>query len=691
MENQALFSFSCLKNGVVQIESYINLKPEYEETIKKIVSKIWGCEKTQSNFMVITEKIINDSVADVEIKSLLKWMLGLKILETKRYRYMFLLPVGDTGVNFGLFRIASHLISRGVQREDIIFFPLKIGQNKYEYSKVVLKNKIKEFNPDFVFATVVATWEDAIIEVNTFIKGINESIILIAGGPFLKMDRSYLLENMMTDIVIVGHGEYPIEEIIGIDFKMKSRERILQNDLTKIKGVYTKYNTDTEYYEHIIKYPNLLNWDYDLLQEVSKYTGVVNLYSSDECHGACVFCYRKDAVNFKNIGAQHLISKIKVLCNESGINRKYKYFRFLDDDFFAASDRDCQLLNSIYDITRDSIQLYELTFSIRSISKMFEKEGVEKVIKAIQKLKLKRVIVGTDGYSELDLKFFQKGYTFEKANKTIKILSQNKIPTLMYAILSTPRTTAESMYESLQNMIQVISYGSVYIGQYISPVIFLQKGNQRLESKINDEDLKFIEIDTLSLGERKDVKEAYKNARLYPHDRLARLVVKSYPYISMEDSMYIVPILNRYFEFMAMELNRINSFIENGEKALNGLKISHKKHYAKMKMSEKIWESRTEIGKDDILLANYVLKQQQIISDIENMIEKTEQNKWAFQKMKYMEIYKAYVTFSKSFSVMPEPRSLFSSVLGMAEEPIITFNKYYNRNKVINLGKVESD
>lgn len=475
-----------------------------------------------------------------------------------------------------------------------------------------------------------------------------------------------------------------VQERPNINFEEYSLSEILRDKLTKIKGVYTKYNLESDYFENIIKYHDLLNWDNNLLADISKYTGVINLFTSEECHGACVFCYRKDTNKLENISSEDLVKRIKALSSDENITKKYKYFRFLDDDFLAAKDRNIELLNTIHEVTKGSIQLYELTFSIRSIYKQFELEGINKVIDSIKQLKLKRVILGTDGYNDIDLKYLQKGYSFSKAEETIRILSKNKIPTLMYAILSTPVTTASSLYQSLQNMIRLISYGNIYIGQYIAPLIYLQKGNLRLESKIIDEDLKFIEIDTLTQGEVSNVEKSYKNARLYPRDRLSRLIVKSYLHISMEDSMHIVPIMKRYFKFLAMELNRIDSFIMNSDRIKKGLISSRRKHLKLKEIAETKWDSLQSTHQNDIDLANYILKQRRIISDIENMIEQIKLNKLTNQKTEYLNIYGSYVSFIRELPTNSSPDSLFFSIMSMIEEPISTFKQYYKEYE--NLG-----
>jgi hypothetical protein len=314
----------------------------------------WNLSISKDNYL--------EYMKDIEIRSMFEaaFFENRELIDTET-SFLFLTPVSEQGYNFGQYRIASHLVQLGIKPENIRLFPLHLYNGKYRYSDRKLLGILNNFHPKFVCETVYAGWEKGIEKINRFIKQHSDAVIL-TGGPLTTSNTEYCIRKLNTDIIFLGHGEYQLE------FYLKLIKKT--NDLfpeQSIPGMYyIKDGYKKEMQQTMVnRYLDHLYWDMPLLEKFCAFSSVINLFTSEECHGNCVFCYRTSYLKDNRMTKEELLNRLKCLVEYAPFKDKpIRYIRFFEDDFFAASDRDNDLLDRMYDILYPEYKLFELTFSI---------------------------------------------------------------------------------------------------------------------------------------------------------------------------------------------------------------------------------------------------------------------------------------------------------------------------------------
>lgn len=107
---------------------------------------------------------------------------------------------------------------------------------KYQESSITddLKKKIDEFRPGIIGFSILSAQFQYSMTIAKFIKQSYHSIPIIVGGlhPTLLPDET--INNPCVDMICIGEGEYPFEELLS---KMEDKK-----DITSINGIWVKQN-----------------------------------------------------------------------------------------------------------------------------------------------------------------------------------------------------------------------------------------------------------------------------------------------------------------------------------------------------------------------------------------------------------------------------------------------------------------
>lgn len=579
-------------------------------------------------------------ISDIEERSRFRKRAGIK-LKSKLNSIVFLMPVTEYGYNFGQFRIASHMVTLGVEYSDLHFFPLYLNNGKYEFDEEKLMDIIHAVRPRYIGVIAYLGWEYQLKPIIELAKCESDATILM-GGPLVTSHLEFSVRNMGADVVFLGHGEFLVEEYL-----FSSEEQKTSFPKLDIKGVFY---AETELYK-IIPYQNrnldALYWDMHLLSRLCSITPVINLFSSDVCFGNCIFCYRSKCLRNSFVSRKKLISSLELICcSEELKEKKIKYLRFLDDDFFAADDRDLELLIEIYETIKERYQLYELQFSLRSIRKF----DLNEFSTIIDKIGLKRITIGVDGYNDTDLKFLRKGYNFKEVLDDIKIISQ-KTNCMLYAILTTPDTTIKSLNESFINMLKLVMLDHVYIGPTINPVISLHSNNKKLYPSFMGDNFCYLNITDINIGfnEIKTPENFIMQADILPKNRVVRDFIESVGLISKMESAYIVPLLLLYYKKLSEEYNWAVDAAKNGFQKKTQLMEDEENIRGSLKeLKERSAECTNMQSKIECINNTNFLKRRLV--DICEKREIMENSKTAFKQIEFIESsIRHYIKFYDEF------------------------------------------
>lgn len=551
--------FSLSNNELQCVTDKINIDaPFFKEKFRIIEQQILTCFKNKSTPTYINSQNYKQYLNDLEIESFFDEIFRYNnSLFPYEYKFLFLLAISEQGYNFGQYRIMSHLIKLGYSQEDIIIFPLYIKGNSYVYDKDHLKEILQKYSKNlFICETAYIGWENQTKEINSFIKSIcNHSIL--TGGPLTSSHFNFCLNNLNTDIVLTGHGEYVIEAFLKELAQKRSLSEINIDDI-----FFVNYPIKTKITSRTNKYIDFLYWDIELLARLYELVPIINLFTSEECKGNCIFCYRNSYHNQNSMDNNELLNRIRKITTHPKFNKFDKvYIRFFDDDFFAPPKRNFSFLKNLLHILGERFVIAEFTFSIRSIYNLYLLEG-EKVFDILQKFHLKRVTIGVDGFNDNDLKYLQKGYHFNKVLFIAEKFNYYKIPTLMYAILTTHETNYIDLFHSLINMLNLILKGNIYIGPTITPCIYVQNANQKLYPKFSGNKTHYLDVQSFHKATSNiivDIYDIIMSAKILPKDNIVYNIINKINFPTLKESAYILPLICTYMKVCAEECNKLSN------------------------------------------------------------------------------------------------------------------------------------
>lgn len=279
------------------------------ELIQEYLCKEYGsCEEVK-----ITYDNYKAVIQDIEIRAFFE-ELYLTEIEKPDYsiKFLFMMAFSCQGYNFGQFRLMSHLLKLGYDRQNVKIFPMFLKGGGYEYNQSDLEKLLCEYQPTYVCETGYVGWELEILKLNKFIKAHSNALIM-TGGPFTSSHFEFCKKKLGTDIIFFGHGEYVFEAFL----KSCRRESSLLPDINRIPGVIYA-NSELEHIDLtkngiVNKYMDFLYWDYDLLYELYQIAPVINLFTSEECKGNCIFCYRQSYLKNNTMSNPELLKRLSVI------------------------------------------------------------------------------------------------------------------------------------------------------------------------------------------------------------------------------------------------------------------------------------------------------------------------------------------------------------------------------------------
>jgi radical SAM superfamily enzyme YgiQ (UPF0313 family) len=110
-------------------------------------------------------------------------------------------------IPLGISYLSSVLKSHGHQTQAIV-----LGSNKIRISQQLLASMMEDFDPDIVCSTAVASQYPFINKIAAYTKNKWRNKLLIIGGPHTTLNPDEVI-NGAFDILCIGEGEYPLEEL----------------------------------------------------------------------------------------------------------------------------------------------------------------------------------------------------------------------------------------------------------------------------------------------------------------------------------------------------------------------------------------------------------------------------------------------------------------------------------------------
>lgn len=390
-------------------------------------------------------------------RKLLKEYHNVEETMTKKKTVLLIYPKIDFQENykyswppFSLLALSGTLLSSG-------FNPVIIDQNRLSDTDLYaqIKNSI---NDTLIVGFSIMTGGGQIkyaLEIAEYIRGLNDKIKLVWGGPHVNALPGQTTQHNLVDISVIGQGEItfcelvdsiykklPIEKINGLSFKTNSGEPKFTPP-----RLMTPKNNFPDFPLHLINVSSYIQND------VTINSRTMGFVASQGCPYKCQFCYESLVYNgwWSGLDSARIISSIKNLIESQKING----IKFYDANFFVNQKRISSFCRSLLS---EGIELNwagsahpnDILRIHRTSPNLFE---------FIRGTGCTRILVGMESGSDHTLKMIDKQVVLADLRKIVDILSDHQFIGSFTFIVGFPGETDEEVNQTFNfvNYIQSVN------------------------------------------------------------------------------------------------------------------------------------------------------------------------------------------------------------------------------------------
>lgn len=320
------------------------------------------------------------------------------------------------GPPLGLLTIAGAVI----KDHDVKLLELKAEYDLHPDApsiNVLVKKYLKEFNPDIVGVTFIASEFDAGIKIFKIVKRYNPDILTVAGGLHATLCPNDF-KDKSVDIVCIGQAAKTFQKIVETHEKkgdFKSIGGIFINSDEGLIPTRTPIEICNPAQEDFVMPERSLikKWLNAYKVSVHKFTATY-LFTSLGCPYKCSFCsiWPQFSGNYYQREVESIIEELKTL-------NDYEVVRFADANTIINYD----FVNRLFDRIIEEKIKKDYVMDIRFDTVVNYPDLIEKLAKS----GLHVVICGIESFRDKELKKYKKGSSASLIEKAINILHQNDI------------------------------------------------------------------------------------------------------------------------------------------------------------------------------------------------------------------------------------------------------------------------
>ncbi len=394
----------------------------------------------------------------------------------------------NNGFCSGTLYLASGLKKAGF---DVIFVNAKISldRKKIITDKIELENillKVPEIK--VIGISLCEGFFEQICELIEFIRTRTKAFIGV-GGVMPTLTPEHVFAHLPgCNFLVRGAGENVLPQLVRILADKDVDSAFTQEELVSFSGFkgllfhsrHLFFSSGLNIINSPLKYDDS-SLDFSFLNKEDVSAGLP-LFTSRGCHNACSFCtspgrgqlIAKSFSNFKKIIRDYRKRLNELFADEIPVSA----FRlcFYDDDFLADPQRARDILRYL------SSQHFRVDFFQTGINSFFERKKQKYSCDFNSELtgsitpdiflkgKRENIYIGTENFSDDELRRLCKGYGFSKVEKVVSVLSEQKIYQSHHLILSNHSTTISDL---LDNLLKISILQSIY-GEYfniLTPII----------------------------------------------------------------------------------------------------------------------------------------------------------------------------------------------------------------------------
>ena len=307
-------------------------------------------------------------------------------------------------------------------------------------------NKVNEFNPDIIFASLVEDTYPIFIKFMELIK--NKKIPCVAGGVFPSSAPERVLKLDFVDYVCRGEGEDALVELCNA---LENRK-----DTTNIKNLWVKKNGKIVTKNPIrpaLDVNTLPVQDLSIFEDITLHRPMMGkiyrmapVETQRGCPYACKFCNspeknefytaQKAGRFFRKRTMKHIHTEIKEIIDKFGI----EYIFFITDTFLAMSEKEFDEFCEMY-------SEFKLPFFMNTRPETV----TERRAKKLKEVNCHRVNIGVEhGNYKFRSEVVGRKYNNELAIKAFQKIYDSGISTVQNNIIGYPDETRELVFDSIE-------------------------------------------------------------------------------------------------------------------------------------------------------------------------------------------------------------------------------------------------
>jgi len=306
-------------------------------------------------------------------------------------------------------------------------------------------NKVNEFKPDIIFASILEDTFPIFLKLMSVIK--DKKIPCLAGGVYPSSVPEKILEEDCVDYVCRGEGEGALVDLCNALEEGK--------DVTKIANLWVKKNGKIVAKNQIrpaLDVNTLPNQDLSIFEDISlhrpmmgKIYRMIPVETQRGCPYACRFCNspeknefytaQKAGRFFRKRTMKHLHSELKELIPKFNV----EYIFFVTDTFLAMSEKEFDEFCEMYS-----------EFNLPFFMNTRPETVTERRCKKLKEINCNRVNIGVEhGNPKFRAEVVGRNYKNDLAIKSFQIMHDAGISTVSNNIIGYPDETRELIFDTI--------------------------------------------------------------------------------------------------------------------------------------------------------------------------------------------------------------------------------------------------
>lgn len=363
------------------------------------------------------------------------------LINTPKLDYSLIPDIGatelgiDNSYPIGLLLISSAIKSTGLYKVDYL------DSNFYHLNSHQILRDVETARPKYIGMNVSFPNLHIVMSLANQIKSLNPQSKVILGGPAATLAADYILQNSLTDFVVIGEGEATIVDLLAC----------LEHQINPIDLRGIAFNTRTDGIirtlpRNPLPFNKIPFVDVENIPiEIKTQAKEVSLFTSRGCDAYCNFCstpiiWGIGRANLRNCSTERIFLELKNY-RERGF--EFESVHFIDDSFLNDWSRVEKFLDAWNVSYRDEGVNWRCVSRIKSINSEYR-------INSLIESRCTHLSLGVESANNMILKKIGKGLRIEEVDKFLDYCTGKHLKKKAFFMIGFPDETEDHILETIR-------------------------------------------------------------------------------------------------------------------------------------------------------------------------------------------------------------------------------------------------